>query len=703
MTLRKDIPVPWTDQTELRASFRSFRSAMTNASAMTYDSSLYASETERSSVLTQASSFEIVNKPSPPPAEDEEPMSVEDAIGMYADFDVDGEIEKKLDEGIETVEAFMEARKTLTEELAPTLPPEQLSKAPLPSNPFYDRSELFLGPISTGPPLSMPKALSTSPEQDWPASPPENVPDLVPSATGRGRARGRSPDDARPTPVQTDSVHSVRIEKFTPEPRDRYGFKKASQQVTVEQYDEWNVGYTVYLERRRKKWEALMKQYGLSIENPVRFPPKSDKVKRYIRKGIPPEWRGAAWFWYAGGPDKLSREPGLYRKLIAQTQEGHLSDTDKDIIERDLHRTFPDNIKFKPDPVPEHISFPGKAIRPPRSSSRGEARILGSLRRVLQAFAIHNNNIGYCQSLNFLAGLLLLFLDEDEEKAFIMLNVITNEHMPGTHAKVLEANVDIGVLMSCVRECIPAVWAKIDDSEGMQPSRGRKASAMMTTRLPTVSLATTSWFMSCFVGNLPTESVLRVWDCLFYEGSKTLFRISLAIFKWGEQDIRNIGEQLEVFQVVQSVPRKLLDINALMESCFKRRNGFGHLSQETVEVRRRERRLLVRQERADREAERTRMIENQDVAATSSGKASLTETAVAKASSPSEIKAIDLPTTPVAEHPWLPDDAGSITERSRQGPLRRAASRARALRDQSRSRRREKANNWTDAQWHDAN
>src|ERR1700712_380783 len=122
---------------------------------------------------------------------------------------------------------------------------------------------------------------------------------------------------------------------------------------------------------------------GLSTENPVRFPPKSDKVKRFIRKGIPPEWRGAAWFWYAGGPDMLAREPGLYRQLIQRVQDGDLSEVDRDIIERDLNRTFPDNIKFKPDPVPEHESFPGKSVRPSRSDSVGEERILGSLRRVL--------------------------------------------------------------------------------------------------------------------------------------------------------------------------------------------------------------------------------------------------------------------------------------------------------------------------------
>ena len=88
---------------------------------------------------------------------------------------------------------------------------------------------------------------------------------------------------------------------------------------------------------------------------------------------------------------------------------------------------------------------------------------------------------GYCQSLNFLAGMLLLFLGEDEEKAFILLNIITNTHLPGAHAKVLESNVDIGVLLSLIQESRPGVWSMMDDVDelgpglrvGPSPGRGR--------------------------------------------------------------------------------------------------------------------------------------------------------------------------------------------------------------------------------------
>jgi len=371
-----------------------------------------------------------------------------------------------------------------------------------------------------------------------------------------------------------------------PIPRDRYGFKKASHHVTVEAYDEWDRKYSEHLDRRRKKWHALMKSYGLSTEKPIRFPPKSDKVKRYIRKGVPPEWRGAAWWWYSGGPGFVAKHPEMYRRLLEDVQSGKLSDNDREHIERDLHRTFPDNGCFKPD----HTMTPDAG----RKSTEAEVPIVRALRRVLQAFAVHNPAIGYCQSLNFIAGLLLLFLDQNEEQAFVLLTMVTSVHLPGTHGVTLEgANVDIAVLMSCIKDSLPTVWAKLDD----QGAGGGAVAADDPTqplRLPTVSLATTAWFMSLFVGTLPIESVLRVWDCLFFEGSKTLFRIALSIFKAAERQILPVNDPMEVFQVVQTSPRSMLDVNALMEICFRRRGGFANVSQELVERRREERRGAVK-------------------------------------------------------------------------------------------------------------
>ncbi|PTB43652.1 hypothetical protein M441DRAFT_135870 [Trichoderma asperellum CBS 433.97] len=420
-----------------------------------------------------------------------------------------------------------------------------------------------------------------------------------------------------------------------PGARDRYGFKKENQFISIAQYDAWDKGYSQYLARRRKKWVSYLKDSALMTDRPQRFPSPNAKTKRFVRKGIPPDWRGAAWFYYAGGPAILAKHGGLYDKLLLR-QAKHV---DIEAIERDLHRTFPDNIQFKPSQATaDMLDTTTSSERASQSTVRGaaldgsgpgpvglqgEPPLIASLRRVLLAFAVYNPRIGYCQSLNFIAGLLLLFVDT-EEQAFWLLNVITHIYLPGTHEMSLEGSkVDLGVLMTELRDTMPAVWDKIGgELDGGEPlsrpmtsksmsmrkspltpspltlrlKRKEPHLALSSERLPPITLCMTAWFMSCYIGTLPIETTLRVWDVFFYEGSKTLFRVALAIFKLGEAEIKAIGDPMEMFGVVQSLPRKMLDANKVLETCFKRRNGFNHLSQEVIEERRQERRDKAQQD-----------------------------------------------------------------------------------------------------------
>lgn len=390
----------------------------------------------------------------------------------------------------------------------------------------------------------------------------------------------------RPTTSQSTtstarlSYHVIKTESIPPPPilpptptRDQYGFLKASHHVAAPQYDAWNKDYSPSQERRTKRWSLYMQEQGLSTILPTRFPSRSAKTERYIRKGIPPAWRGSAWFFYAGGDAYLEKHAGLYTSLVSRS-EGELSDTDKESIERDLHRTFPDNIHFKPDLRSSGASTP-------------ESPLLSSLRHVLRAYALHNPRIGYCQSLNFLAGLLLLFLPE--EKSFWMLHIITTVYLPGTHELSLEGtNVDLWILMVALKSVFPHIWTKVGAAGGSGDDINGSA------RLPPISLCTTSWFMSLFIGTLPIETVLRVWDVLFYEGSRTLFRVALTIFKLGEQRIKVVSDPMELFQVVQGLPRGMLDAGAFMATVCRS----GGVGGEWVEARRCERREWFAKERA---------------------------------------------------------------------------------------------------------
>lgn len=365
---------------------------------------------------------------------------------------------------------------------------------------------------------------------------------------------------------------------------DMYGFKKQSSYFdsSKDSYNEWFKEYLPHFIHQRKKWNLLMKQNGLLLDEksvPTRFPPKSDKVKKLIRKGIPPEWRGNAWFFYAGGHEKLNSHIGIYDKIVKDTKG--LKNKDTEVIERDLNRTFPDNIFFN--------SMLSLSMASLQEESMAESNMIQSLRRVLVAFAHYLPHIGYCQSLNFLAGLLLLFMDE--ERAFWMLVIMTERILPKVHSANLEGvHTDQGVLMMCVREYIPKLWSIIGKTfEGEVVPEDK-----ILIRLPPVTLVTSSWFMSVFVGVLPIESLLRIWDIIWYEGSKTIFRISLTICrlcldhpKFSAREVSNAEtetEQIELFQFMQNFPKSITDPNLLIDSCFKKIGGYGYgfLSQDEI-------------------------------------------------------------------------------------------------------------------------
>ncbi|KAF3923220.1 hypothetical protein ABW20_dc0110540 [Dactylellina cionopaga] len=528
-------------------------------------------------------------------------MSVEDAIGMYESDDEDWDPtevpvidrQKRTDsgtplEGGETKTVSMKEDRMSRSGLADFLI-KQREEAASPSSPTAEERGVSLF-LENG--INLEKELHEAQNNEW-----EAITDKRKSS--QASQLGTPPTEDAEIADDWSEIARPALEDTPPRyppmkpsaPRDRYGFRTETQYITAVEYKAWNTKYEDILVRRKKKWQHLLKEAGLTpLENdsPVRFPPRSQKVKRFVRKGIPPEWRGNAWWFYANGQKYINKNPGLYEKLVAQ---GAPTDSEApELIERDLHRTHPDNIHFKPDPqfpVPSGT----KASKHKQSSSKiVETPIIQSLRRVLTAFALYVPRIGYCQSLNFWAGMLLLFMDE--ERSFWMLYIITHQYLPGTHERSLEgSNIDQAVLMMAVKDAMPHVWAKISlclDGTSVN---------FNNSKLPDITLCTASWLMSGFISNLPIESVLRVWDAFFYEGSKILFRVSLGLFKIAEPAIRAVGDPVEVFQIVQTTPRKCIDAGALMDLCFKRRNGYGHLSQDDIDNRRRERKELLERER----------------------------------------------------------------------------------------------------------
>ncbi|KAL7322289.1 hypothetical protein PS15p_211928 [Mucor circinelloides] len=349
---------------------------------------------------------------------------------------------------------------------------------------------------------------------------------------------------------QTDdtSDRSISIE------RDSYGFKRPTQWVKLIHLHQFDIYYQPILDKQQLKWKKMI-QNG--------WPPvNSIKLKRYARQGIPSEFRGEAWLHYSGAKSKMEANPELYPALVQTAMQMGENNEHAEIIQRDLHRTFPDNLKFA---CVSHQS--STTMIETENNSK-----LQSLRRILLAFSLHSPQIGYCQSLNYLAGFFLLFC-KTEQEAFWMLVTTVHDYLPENMYDVTMegANIDQSVLMMLVYEHIPEIWNKISASSGCFWENDNKKG------LPPITLVTNHWFLTMFINILPIETVLRIWDCFFVEGYSIMFQTALTIIKMNSEKIATLEDPIEIFQILQNMPRRLIDCHQFMNNVFSAENSFSNL------------------------------------------------------------------------------------------------------------------------------
>ncbi|BES95240.1 Tbc protein [Nesidiocoris tenuis] len=269
---------------------------------------------------------------------------------------------------------------------------------------------------------------------------------------------------------------------------DEYGFERPPD-FDYATYENFMSQYLKVLALRSKKWSSIMSSSkGLK---------RSSSLKADIRKGIPLEHREKVWMFVSGAYEEQKKYPyDFYTDLVSARHEKELEDT----IRTDMPRTFPENIFFNgTDPTGPNFQK--------------------QLFRVLVAYGHHNQNVGYCQGMNYIAGLLLL-VTKNEESTFWLLKMLVENILPDYYSTTMDGLLtDIDVISELVKLRYPDVSAH-----------------MANLGLPW-PVITTKWFICLFCEVLPTETVLRIWDCLFNEGSKILFRVALTIISLHRAEI----------------------------------------------------------------------------------------------------------------------------------------------------------------------
>ncbi|KAM3607665.1 uncharacterized protein V6R79_011485 [Siganus canaliculatus] len=336
---------------------------------------------------------------------------------------------------------------------------------------------------------------------------------------------------------------------------DPYGFERHQD---FESYKEMMTEYTDVLNRRSKRWSKLLQETPNMEKNLT--------VKRYVRKGVPNEHRARIWMAASGAQERLESHPGYYRSLLALEHDSKLEET----IRIDMHRTFPDNVLFR---------------------SKAEPSLQKALYNVLLAYGHHNTTVGYCQGMNFIAGYLII-VTKDEEKSFWLMESLLDRVLPDYYSPaMLGLKTDQEVLGELVKAKAPAVGQLMAQFPGIW------------------MLVVSRWFICLYIDILPIETVLRVWDCLFYEGSKVLFRVALTLIIHHQPEIlraRSLPDVCECFKQITS-GAFTLDCHSFMQKIFSEP---GSLSMATID------KLRVKC--------RQRMLKEESAPAQSSGSATKT-------------------------------------------------------------------------------
>jgi len=380
-------------------------------------------------------------------------------------------------------------------------------------------------------------------------------------------------------------------------------------------------------ESREKKWEN---QLAAWYKTTLKTKQSSKRFIKRLRKGIPDSKRSRVWLQLAEGIQR----PGYYEKIVKTTSVAMLAsyremvesqkmqeasvktsptasessfqprdeitnhvievDTDaqkefastrafrhiQEIIERDLHRTYPkhslffdthhndsdvastsadsDVVRGVADPelaatilnLESDLEFAASGGAQHRVTNEMEpAQTPGgqaALRRVLRAYSYHDRDVGYCQGMNFIAAMFLTMLSE-EEAFWLLVGVMFREpcHMRGLF-----------------REGMAITHKVLHVAEQLTHYHLPRLARHFKREHIHVTMYATQWLLTQYTSSFDFEFVMRVWDSFLGEGWKIIYRVMLALLSQSQAKLLKMGFE-EMLAYFRELPDRI-NGNAVM-------------------------------------------------------------------------------------------------------------------------------------------
>nr|XP_012423642.1 PREDICTED: TBC1 domain family member 4 isoform X5 [Odobenus rosmarus divergens] len=238
-----------------------------------------------------------------------------------------------------------------------------------------------------------------------------------------------------------------------------------------------------------------------------------------LKEGVPKSRRGEIWQFLALQyrlrhrlPNKQQPPDISYKELLKQlTAQQHA-------ILVDLGRTFPTHPYF--------------------SAQLGAGQL--SLFNLLKAYSLLDKEVGYCQGISFVAGVLLLHMSE--EQAFEMLKFLMYDQgfRKQYRPDMMSLQIQMYQLSRLLHDYHRDLYNHLEENE-ISPS-----------------LYAAPWFLTLFASQFPLGFVARVFDIIFLQGTEVIFKVALSLLSSQETLIM----ECENFEsIVEFLKTTLPDMN----------------------------------------------------------------------------------------------------------------------------------------------
>uniref|UniRef100_A0ABM5FZJ7 TBC1 domain family member 4 isoform X2 n=1 Tax=Pogona vitticeps TaxID=103695 RepID=A0ABM5FZJ7_9SAUR len=246
-----------------------------------------------------------------------------------------------------------------------------------------------------------------------------------------------------------------------------------------------------------------------------------EDIHSTLRDGVPKSRRGEIWQFLAVQhrvrhrlPNKQQPPDISYKELLKQlTAQQHA-------ILVDLGRTFPTHPYF--------------------SAQLGAGQL--SLFNLLKAYSLLDKEVGYCQGISFVAGVLLLHMSE--EQAFEMLKFLMYDlgFRKQYRPDMMSLQIQMYQLSRLLHDYHRDLYNHLEENE-ISPS-----------------LYAAPWFITLFASQFPLGFVARVFDIIFFQGTEVIFKVALSLLSSQEEHIM----MCETFEsIVEFLKNTLPDMTKL--------------------------------------------------------------------------------------------------------------------------------------------